>query len=429
MRLLRAGLCALLVFSVGAFGTVEVWSVSAVEIGAGALLAIWAFLAWRDPGLQVRWNRLNGPFLGLIAIALLQLLLHGTAYAFATREGVLTLAAYFIVFFLVAQAFRSRPELTMLAWFLACLCFGVSLFGIVQHFTSHGTIYWLKELNAGGDPFGPYVNRNHFAGFVELTAPVGLALMVFRGVRRDVFPLAAVLTILPVGALILSGSRGGIAAFAFQIGVLVLLARGQRAMDGSRMVPIGIVVLAALVLIAWLGAGKAIERFSEMRPGEPSLSRRGTMLVDTLHIFRDHPFLGTGLGTMVAVYPTYETAYDGHMVDHVHNDYAEGLAEMGILGGACGLLFLWLLLRDARRAFEAEQGHFSRAIHAAGIVAVAGLLFHSFLDFNLHIPANAMLFLVLAYLATREPVASRGAKGADSTRWRATMHKAEVEAM
>jgi hypothetical protein len=57
--------------------------------------------------------------------------------------------------------------------------------------------------------FGPYVNRNHFAGFVELVAPVGLALLVFRGVRKDLFLMAGLLTIIPVGALILAGSRAG----------------------------------------------------------------------------------------------------------------------------------------------------------------------------------------------------------------------------
>jgi hypothetical protein len=73
---------------------------------------------------------------------------------------------------------------------------------------------------------------------------------------------------------------------------------------------------------------------------------------------------------------------------------------MGVLGGLCGLAFLWILLRDSRASFEAEQGHFSRAIHAGAIAGIAGLLLHSLVDFNLHIPSNAILFLVLSALAT-----------------------------
>jgi hypothetical protein len=79
---------------------------------------------------------------------------------------------------------------------------------------------------------------------------------------------------------------------------------------------------------------------------------------------------------------------------------------MGALGGICGLAFLWILHRDARRNFWAEQGHFSRALHAGAITAVSGLLLHSFVDFNLHIPSNALLFLLMAYLATSPPLPS-----------------------
>ena len=112
------------------------------------------------------------------------------------------------------------------------------------------------------------------------------------------------------------------------------------------------------------------------------------------------------MGSLVAVFPRYEVAYDGLVVDHVHNDYAELLAEMGILGGLCGLAFLWILIRDARKCFTAEQGHFSRAIHAGAIAALCGLLLHSLVDFNLHIPSNVLLFLLNAHLATTTPLPS-----------------------
>ena len=138
--------------------------------------------------------------------------------------------------------------------------------------------------------FGPYVNRNHFAGFVELTLPIGLALMIFRGLRRDVFPLATLLTIVPVGALILSGSRAGIIGFAFEVAVLALLARSRKTASGRRSLGIGLVGLAALALVAWLGAGKAIERFSTLRPGEVSIARRVSMVRGGIQSFPCLPY-------------------------------------------------------------------------------------------------------------------------------------------
>ena len=407
MNVIRGGLLFLFAFAVLAFGAVEVWSGSIVEIGASLLFIGWAGLVFLDDRIKIHWSPLNWPLLGLFVIGLAQLLLHAMPYPFLTRVELLRLAAYLLIFFSATQAFRERRDLTNLAWFLILLCFSVSLLGIVQHFASDAKIYGLRTLTQGGDPFGPFVNRNHFAGFVELTLPAGLALLIFRGLRRDMIPLTGLLTIVPIGAMILSGSRGGIVSFAFEVAVLALLARFRKAPEGPRLVALAIVGFAALALVAWLGAAQAIERFSTLHQGDVSLGRRGTMVRGAAHIFFDHPIEGAGLGSLVAVYPRYETLYDGHVVDHVHNDYMELLAEMGILGGLCGLVFLWILVREARKSFTAEQGHFSRAVHAGAITALCGLLLHSLVDFNLHIPSNALLFLLQAHLATTTPLPSQ----------------------
>ena len=176
MKFIRAGLMLLFAFSVLAFGSVEVWSESLLEIGAGILFVGWAAIVVLNPGVQIEWNPLNWPLAGFLAIGLVQLALHITPYPFLTRVELLKLAAYLIIFFLSTQAFRQRRDLTNLAWFLIFLCFSVSLLGIVQHFTSGSKLYGFRALTAGGDPFGPFVNRNDFAGFVELTLPAGLAL-------------------------------------------------------------------------------------------------------------------------------------------------------------------------------------------------------------------------------------------------------------
>jgi O-antigen ligase len=409
MSVIRVGLLFLFAFSVLAFGAVEVWSGSILEIGASLVFIGWAALVFLDDRIKIYWNPLNWPLLGLFGIGLAQLFLHATPYPFLSRVELLKLAAYLLIFFLATQVFRERRDLTDLAWFLILLCFSVSLLGILQHFTSDAKIYGLRTLSGGGDPFGPFVNRNHFAGFVELTLPTGLALLIFRGLRRDIIPLTGLLTIVPVGAMILSGSRGGIVSFAFEVAVLALLARLRKAPEGPRLVALAIVGFAALALVAWLGAGKALERFSTLHPGDVTLSRRASMARGAAHIFLAHPVKGSGLGSLVAVYPRYETLYDGYVVDHVHNDYMELLAEMGILGGLCGFVFLWILVREARKSFTAEQGHFSRAVHAGAIAALCGLLLHSLVDFNLHIPSNALLFLLQAHLSTITPLPSQGA--------------------
>lgn len=406
MKALRVGLFALFAFTVAASGVVEVWSESILEIGTAVLLLIWAGLLFRGRKPRIHWSPLAWPLLGLIAIGAFQIIFRESAYSYLTRTELLKLIVYFILFFLFMQAFRDRADLTQVAGFLVLLGFAVALLAIIQHFTSQGEIFWFRRPLSGGDVFGPYVNRNHFAGFIELVAPVGMALLVFRGVRRDLVPLTGLLTIVPVGALILSGSRGGIVSFAFEIVILFLLTRlrRRRGKDAPRMVAVAVIALAALALIVWLGPNRAIDRFSGLSSSDVSAGRRISMSRGAIQIFTHHPLAGTGVGTLVATYPLYETAYDGKLVDHVHNDYLELLADAGILGGLCGLAFLWILFRGARRIFLAEQSHLSRAIHAGAIVAVCGLLLHSFVDFNLHIPSNAILFLLQARLATSLPI-------------------------
>jgi O-antigen ligase len=409
MTALRVGLCVLIAFSVLAFGTVQVWSESILEIGAALLFVYWALVVYRSAGAKIQWNSLNGPLLGLVGIGLLQLLFHASAYPFLTRVQLLKLAAYFIVFFLGAQAFRSRADLTALAWCVILFCFAVSVLTIIQHFTAGNTIYWLEPVN-GGEPYGPYVDRDHFAGFVELTLPVGLALMAFRGVRRELLPLMTLFTIVPVGALVLSGSRGGLIGFTFEIGILGWMMWKRRALRSGRVAVIGAVAVAALFFVSWVGASRAIQRLSALKSPDVTFGRRISMARSAAHIFFDHPLKGCGLGTLVAVYPRYETEYDGRIVEHVHNDYMETLAETGLLGGLCGAAFLWLLYSAAKKNFAAEQGHFSLGLHAGAIMAVGGLLLHSFVDFNLQLPANALLFLLQAYIVTTPSLPSEAVR-------------------
>jgi O-antigen ligase len=408
MKPLRAGLLLMAAFAVLAHGVVEVWSESFLEAGVALLFVYWAAQMFRDPAAKIYWSDLNWPLLGILAIGVAQLALHTTAYAFETRVTLLELCAIFIFFFLCVQAFRDRSSLTNLAWFLMLLSFGVSLLGLIQHFTWEGKIYWFRVVGANSDPFGPFVNRNHFAGFVELTLPVGFAMLVFRGIRRDVYPFAALLTIVPVSAMVLSGSRAGIIALIVQLAVFAVLVRLRKRKENPRMIGVAIVVLVAIAVVAWIGAARVVERFTNLQSSEVSLSRRLSMSRGAAHIFEDHPALGCGIGALIAVYPRYETMYDGKVVDHVHDDYMENLAETGIPGAICGLAFLFILFRGMRRGFEAEQGHFSRAIHAGAIVALCGLLLHSFVDFNLHIPSNMMLFLLQAHVATAPALPSEG---------------------
>jgi O-antigen ligase len=124
------------------------------------------------------------------------------------------------------------------------------------------------------------------------------------------------------------------------------------------------------------------------------------MLHDSLRIFYDHRVLGTGLGTLQEVFPAYESHYDGLVVNHSHNDYAETLAETGIAGGLCGFVFLALLFWNSRKILYSEGDPRNFSFHAGALAACLGLLVHGGVDFNFHIPSNLLIFLLQAALAT-----------------------------
>jgi O-antigen ligase len=401
MKAIRVGICALVAFEVLAFGGVEPWAEGILELGASVLFLFWGILAIRGRRAEIHWNWLYLPLLGLGVIALAQNLSGLSAYPYLTKIELLKWGAYVLLFFLTSESFGAASQEIQLILFLVLLGFCVSLFAIVQNFTSDGKLYWMRPLLHGGAPFGPYVNRDDFAGFVELTAPLGVALLFLGALRREKLVTLALLTVVPVGALVLCASRGGIASFFFESVLLLLLARGRQ-VGRMQLLATAVFGLLAAIFIVWLGVGEAVQRFERLTPSGISRDRRVSIYRDTWEIFVQHPWAGTGLGTLVAVYPRYESFYDGLIVDHAHNDYLELLADAGLAGGICGLAFIGLLFWRGLTRLRACERRLDRAICAGALTACAGLLLHSLVDFNLHIPANALIFLLLASLATSE---------------------------
>jgi O-antigen ligase len=386
-------------FAVLAHGAVEPWSEAVLEIGAGLLLVLWCALVFREENPEMNWNSLLWPLAGFWLIAAVQSLGRLTAYPFATHIEWLKGSALVLLVFLAVQAFRTTDQWRKFVWFLLIFGFAVSLFAIIQHFTFNGKLYWVRELRFGGIPFGPYVDRDHFAGFVELIAPAGLSLLILRGERRELWLMLTMFTLLPIGALFLSASRGGIIGFLCEVVLLLGLVLFRRR-EGKTVLSGVIVLVLVAGVVGWLGIGRALERFEEYRGLEVTESRRVEMARDTWRIFLDHPVLGTGFGTLQSVFPRYETLYDGRVVNHTHNDYAELLAETGAIGGILAIVFLALLFVRGWRAMDAERGSLELALHVGAIVACFGILVHSLVDFNLHIPSNALIFLLQAILAT-----------------------------
>lgn len=401
MRFLRTAVCVLLVFGVLAHGGVEDWARAVLETGAGLLLLIWAARAYFHREESVVLPAVLPPLLALAALVGVQWIFRLSASPFSTRIELQLLFADVILIFLAAQAFRTIEDWRGFAWFVIIFAFLVSGFGILQHLTFNGKLYWFREMRYGGIPFGPYVSRNHFAGFAELVIPMSLVPLVLGKVRRERLVIVGILAVIPLAALFLSASRGGIVSVLAELVLLAILlvirrSAGKHALVGAAVLGI------AFLLVSWLGVREILARFAALQTLEVSESKRASMRLGTWRIFEDHPVVGTGLGTLEIVYPPYETQYDGKVVNHTHNDYLEALAETGILGGLFCLWFLGVLFFTSLVRIQSPSSAFAGVLHLAGLTGCSGFLVHSLVDFNLHIPANALLFFFLALLATVE---------------------------
>jgi O-antigen ligase len=401
VKLIRIGICALVVFGVASHGAVEDWARAVLEIGAALLFLGWAIRAYLKRENQLVISPLLLPLVCLLLIAVGQWIFHLTASSYGTRMELQLLLADILLLFLAAQSFRTLEDWRGFVWFVMSFGFLVAIFGILQYLTFNGKLYWFREMHFGGIPFGPYVNRNHFAGFTELVIPISLVPLVLGKVRRERWFLVSLFAVVPIGALFLSASRGGLVSFAVEVGVLVLWLILRRTV-GRHLLSGGAVLLLAFLMVSWLGVQQLVERFSSLQSLEVTGGKRASMRADTWRIFLDHPWTGTGLGALQIVFPAYETLYDGKVVNHTHNDYLEALAETGIAGGLCCLWFLGVLFFDSLRRLSQPNGAFATTLQLSAFVACLGLLTHSLVDFNMHIPVNLLLFFLMANLATSE---------------------------
>ena len=413
MKFLRLGICTLVAFGIAAHGGVEDWARAVLEAGAGLLFLAWAVWFYLHREEQPVSSPLLPPLIAFALVVAGQWLFRTTASGYNTRIEWLLLVADLIFLFLAVQAFRTLEDWRGFVWFGMVFGFVVSLFAILQHLSSNGEIYWFREVRSGVEPFGPYVNRNHFAGFAELILPLALVPILMGRVRKQRRAVVGLLAVLPIAALFLSASRGGIVSFCVQLTLLAYLILRSRGL-GKHLLAMAAVLLVACLMVSWVGVGLLLERLSTFQSLEVTGGKRAAMRKGAWHIFLDHPLVGTGLGTLQIVYPAYETLYDGKVVNHTHNDYLEALTETGLLGGLCCAWFLGVLLRESLKRFHDVNHSFAGTLQLSGLVACCGFLVHSLVDFNLHIPANSLLFFLMAHLSsarigrsTPSPSASR----------------------
>jgi O-antigen ligase len=419
-------ICLAIILSALAYGTVHAWSLAVFFIGSIVLLILWVTDSWILGSVRISKNALQLPLLGLLLLGLVQLLplrnpdsagtslplVHSLSFnPYATRFIVIEVIAL-LLYFGATLVFVDTPKrLRLLVRTITIFGFVLAIFGLTQSFTSPTRVYWIRELPQS-QAFGPFINRHHFAGYMELTIGLPLGLIFSNGVEREkkfIYLFAAGLMAV---ALIFTNSRGGIISLVAEVLFLASVMRiGRRhrkkttdkglrvksaAMKAGLALALVITLFGGVVL---LGGEEALSRLVGTVNADDPTTGRAQFWSVTLDIIKNHPVIGTGLGSFGVVYTGYDTRNGLYRLEQAHNDYLQVLSDGGIVGAAIGLVFLIALFRMGFTRLESRDD-FRRGVATGALAGCFAVLVHSFFDFTLHTTSNSLLFLVLAGLAT-----------------------------
>jgi O-antigen ligase len=399
------GIGASLLFCPLAFGAVEAWAVFTLQLASTVLFVVRLLAQMRSAQPTIIWTPVFPPMLAFLALICFQLLPGISSYRHATYSALLLYIAYGLACFLITQTLTRTTHIRRFATALIIYGSWMAMFAVLQSLSSTGKLYWLRTPRFGGWIYGPYVNHNHYAGLMEMLVPVPLVFAFSRyGRGRERWAAASAAAFM--GATIfLSGSRGGMVAFALQVAIFLWFLFRERT-GGRAAFLMAAFLVVSLASIAWIGGSEVTARLSTISASKHSELANDIRLKinrDALHMFAQRPILGWGLGTFETVYPQFRSFYTDLLVDKAHNDYLQLLVETGLLGFAIMIWFLVSALRPALPKIRNWPSDVNGAVALAALIGISGILVHSLVDFNLQIPANALLFYVLCAVAAMEP--------------------------
>jgi O-antigen ligase/tetratricopeptide (TPR) repeat protein len=341
-------------------------------------------------------------------------------YPTATRRELVRLLAVFLLFAVV----RNNPTgiAGLLRLSIVALVNGslLAYLGIAQYFSSpRDTLYW--TIKSPGLVFGPFINRNHFAFYVDICVGFGLGLLFYvsarfveserrRGGSRvsnesrwlDRVRMLAEPRVLGIGgslAFIVASSflclsRGGFIALAgatCTCGVLYFW-RSTRLRLETVLIPL--VVCAGLLV--WLGLNPIQARIESMWNAQSFGESRGELWRHAVALIKQFPLWGTGYGTFQYVEPLVRTQPLAILHEHAHNEYLEAAVEGGVIRFLVSVVATFLVMRMGLRAFGLYDGVAAGGLVWGALFGFTTLALHSVVEFGIHIPAIALFATVLA---------------------------------
>lgn len=318
--------------------------------------------------------------------------------------------------FLFALSLPKEQLRSLVPVFLGLASFQ-ALLGLMQYGDGPDSLLRFGNYDTGPVASGTYANRDHLAGFLEMALPLSLAMLAATlghsrsprrhapRLRQRLATLASTylnqavvygaMSIVLLLGLIFTHSRTGV-VLGMVVILLCTIAFSLRLGGRNVYGLIGTFTAISVALAVEIGLVPVLDRFVRQ---DPLKDARWAIFGDVTTAIGEFFPLGSGMGTFSQVFPRFHGAdLNGMFINRAHNDYLEWVMEGGIVAALIILAFLAIYLLRALRVWQRGEWRTFKFMQVGAGIGLFAMILHTFVDFNLHIPANQIYFAFLAAL-------------------------------
>jgi O-antigen ligase len=396
---------AILVFGPLAIGATRTLPFLIIQGLTAGVMLLWGARFWLNSRPQLLWPPICWAVLAFVGYAIFRYLNADIEYV--ARQELIRILVYACLFFAIINNLHRQESTQIIGCTLVFLAMAISGYAIVQ-FLTHSHRVWYFEVRHDFGASGTYISRNHLGGFLEMILPLGLAYTLtsrFKPVTKVFLGYASLVILAGIAVTISRGTYvSTTVALALFFGVLLTF-RIYR-----------LPALALLVVVIAAGAYYLPRSFPIQARLKPAFTGQGRIEDDSrvllwqaaIRVWQENPWWGVGPAHYDYRFPQVRPVQVQLRPVWAHNDYLNLLAEWGVIGTGLiaagwallgmGVLKTWPYVKGKSRGLGEERNSTKFAFVLGASLGLAAILVHSAVDFNLHIPANAILAVALMAL-------------------------------
>lgn len=395
---------AILIFGPLATGAVRATDFLVIQGLLLGVLLLWVMRLWLVPKPRLLWPPFCWAVLAFTAYAIGRYLTADIEYV--ARQEMIRVLVYAGLFFAIVNNLHRQESMQLIALVLIFLAMLVAGYAVFQFFTGSNRV-WQSASEYAGRGSGTFIYPNNCAGFLEMILPLALAWVLVSRAKPTLKVFVGYAALVILAGIVVTVSRGGWIATGLMLIAFFTALLFNRTYRLPSLVILAMLIGGALIILPRSYSFKA--RFDELVKKEKFTGNmRFELWTGAVQMWRTNPWWGVGPGHYDQRSRVWRPIDVQRQADHAHNDYVETLAEWGVVGSAlvvaalallgAGLAKTWKSVGGTQSDLSGRGGSTKFALVLGSALGLLAILFHSIVDFNLHIPANAILAVTLMAL-------------------------------